>query len=156
MNNAGISRMDIEIIGDRDAAEEILSLTKLWDKSVEECSADDLTKGYIENVEMFDIGSQLVGKKKLKDLWQSCFPYFGTSPKVSRSKFKIYASSDLAFIHCYSKICGSNMPDPNEQPWCRTTVCFQKAGPDWAVVHEHISMPIDFEKGAPALIIGEP
>ena len=148
--------MDIEIIGNKESAAEIIYLISQWDESVANCDSNSLAKDYIENVAIFDIGTQLVGSNKYKDLWKSCFPYFGDSPKVSRRKVKLYAGKDLAFMHFYSKVSGSNIPDPDEQPWCRTTVCFQKPGGGWCVVHEHVSMPIDFEKGAPALIIGEP
>ena len=148
--------MEIEIVGNREAAEEIIALTKLWDKTLEKCNANELLQGYAEDVEVFDIGSQLTGRNNFKELWESCFPYFGSVPQAIRRKFKLYASSELAFLHCYSKICGSNQPNPEESPWCRTTVCFHKAGSEWVVVHEHISMPIDFEKQSPALIFGEP
>ena len=147
--------MNIEIIGDKVSAEEIISLTSKWDRSVAKSDTDSLAENYLENVEVFDIGTQLVGKDKYKDLWNSCFPYSGESPKVSRRKIKLYAGNDLAFMHFYSKVSGSNITNPDEQPWCRSTVCFQKTGDDWCVVHEHISMPIDFEKGVPTLIIGE-
>jgi ketosteroid isomerase-like protein len=147
--------MDIEIIGNQKSAGEILELTREWDNAVERCDADKLVEGYVDDVAIFDIGSQLTGREKLKELWQACFPYFGESPKVSRRRVKIYASNDLAFLHFYSKICGSNISNPDEQPWCRTTVCFLKTDAVWQVVHEHISMPIDFAKGAPAPIIGE-
>lgn len=148
--------MDIEIIGNHESARELIELTKQWDHHLEQCDAHVLTQGYADNVEVFDIGTQLVGRDKFKELWQSCFPFFGSSPKAVRRKLKIYASQDLAFLHCYSKICGSNQPTPSKNPWCRTTVCFQKTAGEWFVVHEHISMPIDFEKGSPALIFGEP
>jgi len=148
--------MDIEITGNKESADEIIYFTSRWDKSVAKCDSDLLAKDYIENVEIYDIGTQLVGSQKYKDLWNSCFPYFGDSPKVSRRKVKLYAGNDLAFMHFYSKVSGSNITNPDEQPWCRTTVCFQKTSDAWSVVHEHISMPIDFEKGVPALIIGEP
>jgi len=148
--------MDIEIIGNKVSAEEIIYLTSQWDESVANSDANSLAKDYVDNVAIFDIGTQLIGSDKYKDLWRSCFPYFGESPKVSRRKVKLYAGDDLAFMHFYSKVSGSNITNPDEQPWCRTTVCFQKLNYGWSVVHEHISMPIDFEKGVPALIIDEP
>lgn len=148
--------MNIEIIGNNESAKDILFLTSKWDQSVEGCDSSSLAKDYIEDVEVFDVGSQIVGSEDYKNLWKSCFPYFGESPKVSRRKIKLYAGDDLAFMHFYSKVSGSNITNPDEQPWCRTTVCFQKLKAGWHVVHEHISMPIDFEKGRPALIIGEP
>ena len=135
---------------------QIIDLTSQWDKAVSKCDSSSLAKDYIENVEIFDIGAQVVGIEKYKDLWNSCFPYFGESPKVSRRKVKLYAGNDLAFMHFYSKVSGSNIANPDKQPWCRTTVCFQKLDGGWCVVHEHTSMPIDFEKGAPVLIVGEP
>ena len=148
--------MDIEIVGNQTSADEILLLTTAWDESVAKSDSDSLSKGYVKDVEVFDIGSQLVGVDKYNALWKSCFPFFGESPTVSRRKVKLYAGSDLAFMHCYSKVSGSNIVNPDGQPWCRTTICFQKIGTEWSVVHEHISMPIDFEKGEPILIIGEP
>lgn len=148
--------MDIEIIGNKESAEEIIYLISQWDESVANCELNSLVKDYAENVTIFDIGTQLVGSDKYKDLWKSCFSYFGESPKVSRRKVKLYADSHLAFMHFYSKVSGSDITNPDKQPWCRTTVCFQKLSGGWSVVHEHISMPIDFEKGVPALIIGEP
>lgn len=148
--------MDIEIIGNKESAEEIIYLTSTWDKAVENCDSNAIAKDYIENIEVFDIGSQLVGRENYKDLWRSSFTYFGESPKVSRRKVKLYAGNDLGFMHFYSKVSGSNITNPEQQPWCRTTVCFQKSSEGWSVVHEHISMPIDFENGVPALIIAEP
>ncbi|NMQ30179.1 hypothetical protein E4Q23_21930 [Candidatus Accumulibacter phosphatis] len=91
--------MDIEIIGSRESAEQIIDLTSQWDKAVSKCDSSSLAKDYIENVEIFDIGAQVVGIEKYKDLWNSCFPYFGESPKVSRRKVKLYAGNDLAFMH---------------------------------------------------------
>ncbi len=64
--------MDIEIIGDKSSAEAIISLTSQWDKSVVKGDAHALAKDYIENVEVFDISTQLVGKEQYKDLWDSC------------------------------------------------------------------------------------
>jgi ketosteroid isomerase-like protein len=104
--------MDIEIIGNHESARELIELTKQWDRHLEQCNAHALMQGYADNVEVFDIGTQLVGRDKFKELWQSCFPFFGSSPKAVRRKLKIYASQDLAFLHCYSKICGSNQPTP--------------------------------------------
>lgn len=120
--------MNVEITGNQQAAEEILQLTKLWDQALENKDLDGLISGYSPEISSFDIGTQLVGKEKYKSLWESCLPYFGNAPKAYRHHFKIYASEALAFIHCFSKICGSNISNPEEHPWCRTTLCFQKTG----------------------------
>ncbi len=148
--------MKCEIRGDKSVAKTIIELTAQWDSAVGDCDAERMMENYLEDVEIYDVGSQLVGRENLKDLWRNCFPYFGESPEVYRRRVKLYASDSLAFLHFYSKVCGSNQASPEDQPWCRTTVCFHKPGDDWLVVHEHISMPIDFEKGAPALIFGQP
>ncbi len=147
---------DIEIHGDRAAAKEILALTALWDQAVQEQNADALLHGYIENVELYDIGGELVGRPRLKEIWQSSFQYFGSDPQVFRRRVQLYAGTDVAFLHFYSRICGSNQPDPAASPWCRTTVCFHRQDSQWKVVHEHISMRVDLESGAPAMIFGEP
>lgn len=144
--------MNIEITGNREAAEEILALTARWDKAVGQLDSAALTRDYRDDVQVFDIGSQLTGRENLKALWEESFGYFGKEPKVYRAQAKIHATSEMAVFHFYSKICGSNQPEHAKSPWCRTTVCFQKIDGQWIVIHEHISMPINMETGTVALL----
>lgn len=48
--------MEVEIIGNKQAAEEILQLTELWDQSLENQDLDGLTNGYSSEISSFDIG----------------------------------------------------------------------------------------------------
>lgn len=148
--------MQIEMNGNTDQADEIRQLIEEWDAALQSEDVDRLVSEYSEDAEVFDIGSQFHGKSQYRAQWISCFPYFGGSIRLERRKVKIFADGNLAFVNCYTRISGANTPAHEKQPWCRTTVCLQKREGEWQVVHEHISMPIDFEAGAPALIVGEP
>ena len=148
--------MEIELIGNREQAERILQLLQSWDASLQTMDADALVAGYSETVDIFDIGGQFSGKTEYRAQWQACFPYFGDSMQIERRRTRIFAADDLAFIEGYTRVSGSNTPAPVEQPWSRITVCLRRDGDDWQVVYEHISMPIDFGAGKPALIFGEP
>lgn len=78
--------MKCEIRGDKAAAKTILDLTAQWDSAAADCDAERMMENYLEDVEIYDVGSQVVGRENLKQLWRSCFPYFGESPAVYRRK----------------------------------------------------------------------
>ena len=84
-----------------------------------------------------------------------CLPYFGNSIVIERENVRIYSNDALAFMHCYTRISGSNTQPASKQPWCRTTVCYRKIEQQWLVAHEHISMPVDFEKNSPVLMFDD-
>lgn len=148
--------MDFDITGNRRAAEDIIALTRQWDRALENGDVAALTRDYDPGVEVFDVGTQVVGPESYRALWQACLPRFGDAPQISRRKVRLHADEHLAVLHGYTKICGSRTTDPDRQPWCRTTVCFHKIDGRWSVVHEHVSMPVDCEQGRPAYLVGEP
>jgi ketosteroid isomerase-like protein len=148
--------MDAELKGDIAAARTIKALIAQWDIALTSQNLDQLLSGYANDTEIFDIGSQLHGRSQYREQWEKCFPYFGSWVQIERRNIKIFADKNLAFVSCYCRLSGENIPKAEEQPWSRTTVCFQKTADQWQVVHEHSSMAIDFSEGAPALIIGEP
>jgi len=57
-------------------------------------------------------------------------------------EFKITASHDVAFAHCFIQ-CGGTRPDGKTfEDWVRATFCLRKLEGKWLVTHQHISMPM--------------
>lgn len=139
--------MKIEIEGNQKIAEEVLSQLKSWDDAVIGKEIDQLVIQCAENISMFDVSSQLNGIHAYKKEWEKFSPYFNDSMQIVRRDMKIYASDDLAVLHCHSKVENPILKGKLQMPWCRTTLCLQKKDGQWLVVHQHISMPIDMITG---------
>lgn len=63
----------------------------------------------------------------------------------------VSVSGDLAFCHHLYRVSGTLTDGTRVGMWARSTVCLRRAGDDWAIVHEHTSVPMDADTGAAAL-----
>ena len=148
--------MEAELFGNKQVAKHIGTLISGWSAALRVKDLDSLVLHYSNDVQIFDLGTQPEGKAEYRQLWERCFPYFGDEILIERKKIRIYADDNVAFMHCYSQVSGAQTDDPSAKAWCRTTVCYQKTDDEWEVVHEHVSMPYNFESGELALILDEP
>lgn len=96
--------MSVQFVGDVHTAQEILFKMKQWDNAVAKMDIQTLTDLCQQDVSVFDVNSQLEGAAAYKELWEQYSPYFADDVCVYRQDVKIYAESDLAFVHCYSKV----------------------------------------------------
>ena len=144
--------MKIAIDGNVKIADEIISQIELWDAAVLGNKIDQLLDQCADDVSMFDVSIQLDGIDAYKKEWEKFSPYFSENVQIVRRNMKIYASNDLAVLHCHSKVENSVLKEKLQMPWCRTTLCLKKKGGQWLVVHQHISMPIDMSTGKAIVI----
>ena len=148
--------MKIEVDGNKQIVNEVLSQIELWDAAVIGKQIDHLVEQCAHDVSMFDVSSQLDGIDAYKQEWQKFSPYFNDHIKIVRRDMKVYTSDDLAVIHCHSKVENSLLQGKLQMPWCRTTLCMQKKKGHWLVVHQHISMPIDMVTGKALVLKDRP
>ena len=64
---------------------------------------------------------------------------------------KITAGADVAFCTYLYHVTGTLQDGGAVSMWVRATVCLQKMGGGWRIVHEHQSVPFDAETGQAAL-----
>jgi ketosteroid isomerase-like protein len=148
--------MKIQIDGDQTLALEVLAQIQRWDNAVVGVEIDDLVDQCAKDISMFDVSSQLNGVDEYRTEWEKFSPFFAKGMKISRRNAKLYASEQLAVLHCHSKVESTALKDKIKMPWCRTTLCLQKTNDQWRVVHQHISMPIDMETGQAVFLKDEP
>ncbi|NHB58645.1 nuclear transport factor 2 family protein [Acinetobacter shaoyimingii] len=148
--------MKIQIDGDQHLAQEVLQQIQLWDNAIISTKINELLNQCSKDISMFDVSCQLNGIDEYKNEWQKFSPYFSEGMKISRRNVKLYASEELAILHCHSKVENVAMKDKGMMPWCRTTLCLQKQNNQWRVVHQHISMPIDMLTGKAVFLKDEP
>ncbi len=148
--------MKIEIDGNQEIADEVISQIQLWDAAIIGQEIERLLERCADDMSMFDVSSQLVGIEAYKKEWEKFSPYFNKHVQIVRRDMKIYVSEELAVLHCHSKVENALLKDKLQMPWCRTTLCLQKKKGQWFVVHQHISMPIDMVTGKAIVLKDKP
>src|SRR5262249_47452295 len=64
---------------------------------------------------------------------------------------RIVAGGDVAFIHCLERISGTLKNGQKSEVWVRATSGLRKFNGKWLIVHDHISVPVNFETGKAVL-----
>lgn len=60
---------------------------------------------------------------------------------------RIVAGQDVAFIHALERLSGTTKSGQKSDVWVRATSGLQKIHGRWFIVHDHVSVPVDFETG---------
>ncbi len=137
---------------DPNAEKEIHALIEEWSKYLHEKNADRLVQKYTNETVTFDVGTQRKGQQQIKQLWVDCFPYFQGDVNIERKNLTVHVEGNLAIMHCYSKLSADTAPSKDQSLWVRSTVCYRKIEEQWKVIHDHISVPVDFMEGKPIQI----
>src|SRR5256885_1812229 len=73
-------------------------------------------------------------------------PATAASPESERD-VRIVASKDVAFIHCLQRTSGTLKGGLKDEMWVRITSGLRKINGKWLIVHDHVSVPVDFVTG---------
>jgi ketosteroid isomerase-like protein len=57
----------------------------------------------------------------------------------------------VAFIHALERFTGKLKSGQASDLWLRATSGLQRISGKWLIVHDHVSVPVDFENGKAAL-----
>jgi len=73
---------------------------------------------------------------------QAWFDSWATPIDIDSRDFKITLSGDFAFCHGYLRMRGTKKgADFGVDFWMRETLCLERIGDEWKIVHEHTSVP---------------
>jgi ketosteroid isomerase-like protein len=121
---------------------EILALLETIHQAHYKKDAAGIVAPYVDDAAIFDLapplshkGMDLEQKKAWLQTWE------GPIERESRD-FNITVNGDLAFCHGFYRLSGT--PKAAGRPisfWMRATVCLQREGGAWRIVHEHESVP---------------
>jgi uncharacterized protein (TIGR02246 family) len=59
----------------------------------------------------------------------------------------VVAGTDVAFYHALERMAGKLKSGEKFDTWIRATSCLKKIHGRWLIVHDHLSVPADFETG---------
>jgi ketosteroid isomerase-like protein len=66
---------------------------------------------------------------------------------VEYRDMRIFSSDDVGLIHALERFTGKLRNGQPSDIWLRTTSGLRKIDGKWFIVHDHVSVPIDFETG---------
>ena len=105
----------------------------------------------------FDIVPPLrhVGAEAKRKNWVDAFAAYQRPLGYEIRDLAITVGEDVAFGHSLNRISGTLQNGYRSEAWVRWTACFRKIDGAWLIVHDHVSVPVDFESGR-ALLDLEP
>jgi ketosteroid isomerase-like protein len=101
---------------------------------------------YAPDVVYFDIVPPLryVGQAALRARFLDWFGRYESGIGQDISELRISASGDVAVASMLIRS-GGTLNGAEVGFWVRATTCCQRAEHGWAIVHEHVSLPVDLE-----------
>ena len=96
----------------------------------------------------FDILPPLeaVGAEVFVKHWEEFFGAHETLD-VEFPDVKVAAADDVAFSYCVHRVKGKLKNGGETDWWLRWTAGYRKANGKWLIVHEQVSVPVDFKSG---------
>jgi ketosteroid isomerase-like protein len=90
---------------------------------------------------------QFTGSAAIRRNFQRWFEEYKGAIGLETRDLHIVASGDVAFAHMLHRDSGTMKDGQERAIWVRSTVCCQRSNHRWLIMHEHISIPVDFKSG---------
>ena len=134
-------------------------IRQLVDKIVEGLQGknlEGLKRLYAADIVSFDIEPPLqhVGIEAKLENWAPVFTFF-ENVTYDVCDLTLTVGDDVAFAHAFARLSGTLKNGTRTGYWVRWTTCLRKLAGKWLIVHDQISVPVDFASGR-ALLDLEP
>lgn len=137
------------------AEDEIRRLLTRWEEAFRARDADAVMSLYArgDDVVAFDIVPPLakVGSSAYQQNYEEFFGMFAGPLEVELRDVRIVAGDDVAFLHCFDRMSGTLHGGEQFDLWLRVTSGLRRIDGEWRIIHDHVSVPTDFETGAAVL-----
>lgn len=119
-------------------------------------NVDAIMKVYVpnESLVVFDVTPprQYVGAKAYRKDWEDLFATFQGQPKFEITDLFVAAAGTLGYSHSIQHVSGTDTKGQPIDLIVRVTDAYRKINGHWLIVHEHVSVPVDFATGKPDLM----
>lgn len=143
------NEQDMKTVKDDEAA-----IRALEDRFVAAFNAGDINaimKNYIpdNSLVLFDVvpRKEYLGADAYRKAWVEMFSRFKTTPKIAIADLSITVDGNVGFGHSFMRVTGTDTQGHSVDRTVRVTDGYRKIGGNWLIVHEHISVPVDFTTG---------
>jgi len=90
---------------------------------------------------------QYVGRESYRKDYKAFLDEFDGPIEIQYRDLHIVAGTDVAFLHALERMSGKLKDGNKFDVWCRATSGLRKIDGKWLIVHDHISVPADFDTG---------
>jgi uncharacterized protein (TIGR02246 family) len=130
---------------------EIRALYDQWAKAFEARDLNGIMAVYAPGgaVVAYDVVPplQFKGADAYREDYKQFLDQYDGPVHVEYRDMRIMSSGDVGFIHTLERFTGKMKNGQQVDFWLRATSGLQKINGKWRIVHDHISVPIDFETG---------
>ena len=134
---------------------EIRQLLSRWERALRAKDSAGAMSVYAAgaSVVAFDIVPplQVRGAEAYRKNYEEFFAMYDGPLDVEFRDLRIVAGNDVAFLYCIERVSGTLKGGQKSDIWLRATSGLRKIKGKWLIVHDHISVPADFESGKAAL-----
>lgn len=138
-----------------DVRADIKALEDRYVAALKAKDVDAIMKVYVpdETLLVFDVipPRQYVGAAAYRKDWAQFLGAFAGPITVELSDFAVAADHNLAYGHSIQRIAGTDNKGKGIDVTVRVTDVYKKIKGRWLIIHEHVSVPVDFGTGTPDL-----
>lgn len=108
---------------------------------------------YAPEMVSFDMGPPLraVGAAAKQHNWVELFALYQSPLGYEIHDLTLTVGDDVAFAYSLNHSSGTLRDGRRSDLWLRWTSCWRKRDGEWRIVHDHVSVPIDFVHGSALL-----
>ncbi|MBY0479454.1 MAG: nuclear transport factor 2 family protein [Chitinophagaceae bacterium] len=127
----------------------ILDTREGWRKAFESRSVEGMMQFYVHDIISYDLMApiQFEGERMWRDNWINFFKYFPKEIKITLEDLTVFQSGDLATIRGLTRLQAATADGRYVDMWTRETNVLRKINGTWLLVHDHVSVPMDFQNG---------
>ncbi|MFD3375784.1 MULTISPECIES: YybH family protein [unclassified Streptomyces] len=130
--------------------EQIRQRMEDWRTSFEAKDVDGMMSFYADGdaFSAFDLMPPIEfrGGDMWRQNWVGFFAAWEGALHLEFSNVEVHASHDLAIVRLLVRLVGT-MEGQKFDLWVRTTNCFRRIDGEWLMIHDHVSVPLDFATG---------
>ena len=134
---------------------EIHALLGRWEKAFRARDVDGVMTMYASGdaVVAYDVSPPLQyrGKDSYRKSYETFFAAYEGPLDLEMRDARLLVDGDLAVFNALERISGTVKGGQKSSVWVRDTSTFRRFDGKWFDVHDHLSVPADFEKGSAAL-----
>lgn len=144
-----------EYTADRQAAYAVAAARSAWVDAFESQDVERMMSFYVDDIYSYDMmaapadgGMAMAfdGRAAWQANWVSFFDMFEDDLKVTIDNLTVYQAGDIATVRGLTRLQGTAFGQHIDM-WARETNVLHRVGDRWLVVHDHVSVPIDFASG---------
>jgi len=120
-----------------------------WAEALRKGDIDAILSLYAPDIVSFDIVASLryAGADNKRRAWEKALAGYDGPIGYEVHELEVMAQGDLAFVHSLNRVSGTLGSGHASVVWMRWTSCFRQIDGVWLIVHDHASVPADFEDG---------